>query len=41
VHQSTGLDDPEGPLPHLHAQFQKLADAAMPHYEKLAALAIK
>jgi hypothetical protein len=41
VHQSTGLDEPEGPLPDLPAQFQKLADAAMPHYEKLAALAIK
>jgi hypothetical protein len=41
VHQSTGLDDPEGPLPDLPPQFQKLADAAMPHYETLAALAIK
>jgi hypothetical protein len=41
VHQSTGLDDPEGPMPDLPPQFQKLADAAMPHYEKLAALAIK
>ena len=40
VHQSSGLDDPEGPMPDLPAAFQKLADAAMPHYEKLAALAI-
>lgn len=41
VHQSTGLDEPEGPLPELPPPFQKLVDAAMPHYEKLAALAIK
>jgi hypothetical protein len=41
VHQSTGLDEPEGPLPDLSPEFQKLADEAMPHYDRLAAFALR
>lgn len=41
VHASTGLDEPEGPLPTLAPEFQALADAAMPHYQRLAAHALK
>lgn len=40
VHASTGIDEPEGPLPQLSSQDQALADQAMPHYEKLAAFRI-
>lgn len=37
VHNSTGFDRAEGPLPELSADYAKLAAAAMPHYEALAA----
>jgi Sulfotransferase domain len=37
VHASTGFDEPEGPLPHLSADFQRLVDQALPHYERLQA----
>jgi hypothetical protein len=40
VHRSTGFDDPEGPLPDLPPEFQRLADQAMPSYERLATLAL-
>lgn len=38
VHASTGFDEPEGPLPILAANYQALADQALPYYERLAAL---
>lgn len=38
VHASTGFDEPEGPLPVLPAEYQTLADQALPYYERLAAL---
>ena len=37
VHASTGFDGPEGPLPVLDGAYADLVDAAMPHYEALAA----
>ena len=37
VHKSTGFEDPEGVLPDLPEEFQRLADAAMPYYQRLAA----
>ena len=37
VHHSTGFDQPEGPLPLLSAEFQRLADQALPHYRRLVA----
>jgi len=37
VHQSTGFEDPEGPLPDLPPDFQRLSDLAMPHYDRLLA----
>lgn len=37
VHQSSGFEDPEGPLPELTGHFAELADQAMPHYQKLRA----
>lgn len=40
VHRSTGFEPPEGPLPDLPPAFQRLADQAMPHYDRLAALAL-
>ena len=40
VHRSTGFEAPEGPLPDLPPAFQRLADQAMPHYDRLAALAL-
>jgi Sulfotransferase domain len=40
VHRSTGFDAPEGPLPDLPPAFQRLADQAMPFYDRLAALAL-
>jgi hypothetical protein len=40
VHRSIGFEDPEGPLPDLPADFQRLADQALPAYERLAAHAI-
>jgi hypothetical protein len=41
VHQSTGLDEPEGPMPDLTPEFQKLADQAQPYYDRLATFALK
>lgn len=38
VHASTGFDEPEGPLPDLSGEYADLADQALPHYERLAAL---
>lgn len=38
VHASTGFGEPEGPLPSLSPAFADLAEAAMPHYLRLAAL---
>ncbi|MCW1918914.1 HAD family hydrolase [Rhodobacter sp. KR11] len=35
VHASTGLGDPEGPLPTLTPELQRLCDQAMPHYDRL------
>ncbi len=40
VHQSTGFEDPEGPLPPLAPADQRLADQAQPYYDRLAALAL-
>ncbi len=37
VQASTGFDEPEGPLPQLSAEFQRLVDQALPHYERLQA----
>lgn len=36
VHQSTGFDQQEGPLPQLSEQYAALAEAALPYYEHLA-----
>jgi hypothetical protein len=35
VHRSTGFDRAEGPLPHLTEQYAALAEAALPHYDRL------
>jgi hypothetical protein len=40
VHRSTGFEDPEGPLPDLPPAYQRLADLALPHYDRLAAHAL-
>jgi hypothetical protein len=40
VHLSTGFEDPEGPPPKLAPDFQRLADLAMPHYDRLNALSL-
>lgn len=40
VHQSTGFGDAEGPLPALSSENQRLADQAMPAYDRLARLAL-
>ncbi len=37
VHRSTGFEAAEGALPDLPAEYQKLADQALPYYERLAA----
>ncbi len=36
VHRSTGFEAAEGALPDLPAEYQRLADQALPHYERLA-----
>lgn len=41
VHRSTGFDAAEGAVPTLDGDYARLADAAMPHYEALAALKIR
>lgn len=40
VHRSAGFEDPEGPLPDLPPAYADLAQAALPHYERLRALAL-
>jgi hypothetical protein len=40
VHGSTGFEDPEGPLPDLPPDYARLADQALPHYERLRAFAL-
>lgn len=35
VHASSGFGDPEGPLPDLPAELQRLCGQALPHYESL------
>lgn len=40
VHASTGFDEPEGPLPDLAGDYARLAEQALPHYERLRALAL-
>jgi hypothetical protein len=35
VHRSTGFEDPESALPDLTPEYQRLADAALPFYERL------
>jgi len=40
VHQSTGFQQVEGPLPSLDGAFAVLAAEALPHYERLAGFAI-
>ncbi|MEM1430121.1 MAG: HAD family hydrolase [Pseudomonadota bacterium] len=41
VHASTGFAGPEGALPDLPAALQPISAAALPHYERLKALALK
>ena len=41
VHQSTGFDKAEGPLPELEGGYAKLAEAAMPAYERLVTARLK
>jgi hypothetical protein len=40
VHRSTGFDGAEGPLPDLWGAYADLAIQALPHYERLAKLAL-
>lgn len=40
VHASNGFGKPEGPLPSLDAAGQRLVDLALPHYDRLATLAL-
>ena len=40
VHKSTGFEDPEGPLPDLPPEYQRLSDQALPHYDRLQAFAL-
>lgn len=40
VHRSTGFGDPEGPLPALSSEFQRLCDQALPAFDRLARFAI-
>ena len=41
VHRSTGFETSEAALPQLDGASSRLADAAMPHYEALAARKIR
>lgn len=41
VHRSTGFEAAEGPLPDLPAEYQDLAEAALPYYERLRVYALK
>ncbi|SIS83775.1 hypothetical protein SAMN05421774_102584 [Gemmobacter megaterium] len=40
VHRSTGFEDPEGALPDLAPDYARLADSALPYYERLRAHAL-
>ncbi len=40
VHRSTGFEDPEGPLPDLPPDYARLAEAALPYYDRLRAFAL-
>ena len=40
VHKSTGFEDPEGPLPDLSPEFQRLSDEAAPYYRRLVPWAL-
>jgi hypothetical protein len=40
VHGSTGFEDPEGPLPDLPPDYARLADQALPHYDRLRAYSL-
>lgn len=40
VHRSSGFEDPEGPLPDLAPGYTRLIQDALPHYERLKALAL-
>jgi len=40
VHNSTGFEDPEGPLPDLPPAYAALVDQALPHYDRLRAFAL-
>jgi hypothetical protein len=40
VHKSTGFEDPEGPLPDLPPEAQRLADQALPYFERLSTHAL-
>jgi hypothetical protein len=40
VHRSTGFEDPEGALPDLPADYLRLSDQALPHYERLHAFTL-
>ncbi|MBS0123485.1 HAD family hydrolase [Thetidibacter halocola] len=41
LHGSTGFAGPEGPLPVLEGRARALTDEAMPHFERMAARALK
>ncbi|MGR3792705.1 sulfotransferase-like domain-containing protein [Vannielia sp. SX4] len=41
VHDSTGFAGPEGPMPTVRPELQHLVEGAMPHYERLGAVALK
>jgi len=41
VHASTGFDAAEGPLPELSGDYARLADAALPAYERLAGFSLR
>ncbi|SIO19758.1 sulfotransferase family protein [Vannielia litorea] len=41
VHESTGFAGPEGPLPAVRSELQHLVEGAMPHYNRLNAVALK
>ena len=38
---STGFEDPEGPLPVLTGPAARLAEAALPYYDRLAAVRLR
>ena len=40
VHASTGFEDPEGPRPDLPPDYARLAERALPHYDRLRACSL-